>query len=139
MQVINNMNQTVKDYCRDVPQNTGGQMICAFGAGTISRTILKNDLRVGLFAGVLSAIATATHGLVTPLFQRIIGHRNQLTWGQEMCRTCIGLITMAYVAAAFGDISLINELVVYGFLYGFVNFADDNRKDLRSTNILLFC
>jgi len=137
VQVINNMNQTVQDYCRDVPQNTGRQMIYAFGVGTILRTILRNNLRLGLIAGVLSAIATAIHGWVTPLFQRIIAHRHQLTWGEEMCRTCVGIITTAYIAAACGDISLLNQLYIDGLIHGLCHFIDDSRRDVRDTNIIL--
>jgi len=61
------------------------QVTDAFASATICMIILGNDLTQGLTAGVLSATATAIHGWVTPLFQRIIGHRHQLTWGEEMC------------------------------------------------------
>lgn len=122
--------QSFQDYMKEVPSNTGQQMAYAAAAAFIIRTVTSGSPQKGVVAAALSALATAVHGLISPFFKQIIG-RNQLNWGEEMCRTMGSIIITGCVAAAYGDRSIFNSLVGLSIIYGFLTFMDPARCDLR--------
>ncbi len=86
-----------------------------------------------MIAGALSAFAVAIHALVTPIFKKIIGNRQYLTWCEEMCRSFIAVITVGLAAAAFGDRSVIKGLFTYAVLYGLLTcIRDEDRRNINN-------
>src|SRR5947208_935997 len=118
MQYVNTMYQGAKDYYEEIPTNTPIAMAYAFGAAFVLETIFEGDPVKGIAAGAISAIASAIHGLVTPLFKLLTGGRTQLTHGEEMCRTFVGIIGAACMeTAATGRKSIFNKLIFLSILH----------------------
>ncbi len=131
MQFIDNMYQHARLYWQDVPSNTLTEMIYAFGTGFFVATVIRTDPIKGLIAGSLSAVATAIHGLVTPFFKRLTGGRD-LTWGEEMCRTLTGIVTVGCAAAVMGHSSIIEQLPGMGLIFGIVTYLDPSRCSIHN-------
>lgn len=131
MQVLNNAYQGMQNYYSEIPSNTLVQMAYASGAAFVIRAISTGNLSQAAAAAGLSAVATAIHGLVTPLFKTLTGGRTQLTWGEEMCRTFVAIIGAGGVAKAFGDDTILKNLTFLALLYSFLTYADPARRDLN--------
>jgi len=135
MQVVNNMYHSAQNYYQDIPTNTPKQMIYAAGAAFVLRTITSGSLHQAAVAAGLSALATAIHGLITPIFKSLTG-KTQLTWGEEMCRTFIAIISAGAIAKAYGDNTILSNLTGLALLYGFLTYAHPQRRDLNTTDWL---
>lgn len=137
MQQISNIYQGAQDYWKEIPTNTGKQMMIAFGVAMIFETILSNgNLTQGALAGSVSALATAIHGCVSPLFKQILGNR-PLSWGEEMCRTFTAIIGAGAVAAAFGNSSILQRLTGLAIGWGIINFAFPQRRDINAADWMI--
>jgi len=130
------MYQSAQNYYQDIPANTSQQMFYAAGGAFVLHTVLTGNLYRGAVGAALSALATAIHGLVTPLFISVTG-KTQLKWHEEMCRTFFAIIGVAAIAKACGDNAILSNLPFFALLYGFCNYADQSRRDLRSTSWIL--
>lgn len=130
MQYLADARQIASEYWRDIPKNTGKQMLYSFVFSSVARTLVSNDIRAGIFTGAVAALATAIHALVTPLFLKVISRGLRMTWEEEMCRTSIALLGAGYLASAFGDMTVLNNLFGLAMLYGLWNYIDANRRDL---------
>lgn len=119
----------IRSYIDQIPSNTPIQMAIAAGVGFIVETVVSGKPANGVAAAAVSALATAIHGLVSPLFRQLIG-RNQLSWGEEMCRTFTGIIGAGCIAKAMGNNSVLEKLMPLAFIYGFITYADPSRRDL---------
>lgn len=133
MQFLNNMYQGAQDYWKQIPQNTSRQMAYSFATAFVLRSVMRNDPRSGIIAGVLSATACAIYGLVTPLFQKVCQH-NPLSWSEEMCRTFTAIIPSGYIAAALGDRSIIDSLFVLSIIYGLITYIQPERCNIKSAH-----
>ena len=133
MQFVNSAYQSAQDYCKEIPSNTVTQMAYAIGAGFVIETIFTGSPQKGVIAAALSALATAIHGLVSPLFRKVIGHQ-QLSWGEEMCRTFFAIIGAGCIASAYGNNSILRDLFVLAVIHGFVSYIDPARRDLNRTD-----
>jgi hypothetical protein len=133
MQFLDNISREAQSYWKEVPKNTGNQMVMALGAAFVIETIFTGSPQKGVVAAALSALATAIHGLISPLFKRVIGQQ-QLTWGQEMCRTFMAIITAGCIASAYGNNSILNGLFILSVIHGFASYKDASRRNLNQAD-----
>ena len=137
MQLVSNMYQGAQDYCQHIPKNTGKQMLIAAGVGFIVRTINSGNPVEGVVLGACSALATLIHGCISPLFRQMVSPRQQLNWGEEMCRSMIGVIAVGCLTAAFGNRTLLNSLMIDALFIGILNYMQPARCNVNSTDWLL--
>src|SRR5581483_2692675 len=103
----------------------------------VIETILTGSPSKGAIAGGLSALATAIYGLVTPLFKQLVGAPRPLTWGEEMCRTFVSLISVGCIASALGNRHVFNHLPMLAMIWGMITYLNPSRCNLHSTNIVV--
>ncbi len=111
-QYVDKAYQGAQNYWEQLPQDVGKQMLYSFALAGVIVTIVKNNPSDGIRNGILSAVATAIHALVTPIFKKVIGERRNLSFNEEFCRTFIALVTTGYISLAFGYPEIIQGLFV---------------------------
>jgi hypothetical protein len=136
MHYVTSMYHAAQGYYNQIPQNTFQAMAQSFTVGFVAQTLLRNDPKIGLTAGIVSATAAAIYALITPLFIRICGH-NPLTWNEEMCRGSIAIIATGCIAAAFGNRGVIQHLFFFSIMHGLFAYLDETRRDLSSAHIMI--
>jgi hypothetical protein len=102
MQYFNNVYQGVQGYWASIPENTSETIVASFITVGIIGTILTGQTSNGAIFGAVSALATAIHGLVTPLFRRIFDREKEFNWAQEATRTFTAIIGAGYIARVCG-------------------------------------
>lgn len=132
MDLLASFQDAARDYWKDIPKNTGKQMIYSFAFSGAIRFLVSGNVYAGLSSGSAAALATAVHGLVTPVFVKVFAYKARLTWEEEMCRTTIALIGSGYLASAFGDTTVLTNHFGLTILYGLWNHIEPNRRDLDS-------
>lgn len=139
MQILNNVYQNVSNYWEKTPSNTVREMTISFVSNTVVASYLSTDLKTGIIAGTLSALATLIYGLVTPIF-REANHNNTLTWNQEMARTGITFLATLGIASIVGQRSFFDttHLVSMTIFYGLLNLIDDSRRAIHRTSAMFY-
>lgn len=135
MQFINNMYQGAQSYCQDIPSNTGKQMVYAFAGAFVMEVIFTGDPKFGALAGAVSGLATAVHGLVTPLFKRFVNGQD-LTFGEEVCRSFVAVIIAGSIAAACGHASILQKLSFEAIWCVLLTYMQPSRCSINSTAII---
>ena len=134
MDFFTNVQEAANDYWKDIPADTGKKMLFGFAASSVIRTLISGNISSGIFSGTVAALATGIHAFVTPLFLNIFDHKDRLTWEEEMARTSIAVVGAGYLASAFGDMSILANLLSMSILYGLYNSIDLNRRDLDKSS-----
>lgn len=73
-----------------------------FCVATLVTTTMTKNGEVGLASGALSALATLTHGVISPIFRAALHGKIQLTRGEELLRGSIALVGTGGIAKALG-------------------------------------
>jgi hypothetical protein len=136
MQFVNNLYQGAQDYWKEVPANTGRQMIYNAGFGFIVETIFTGSPAKGVASAAVTALATAIYALVTPAFKELF-NSTHLNWGGEMCRTFTAIIGAGCVSAAFGNRAILDKIGFLAIIWGIITYANPLRGDLNSTQFLV--
>lgn len=110
--VCQTLHHNMEAYGRHIPKNTGKAILYSAVGAFVLRTICTGNPLLGVIASVFSVTATALHALVTPFFKMMIGNREELTWGEEMCRGGLAIIATATLAAVGGDMSIMEKLAI---------------------------
>lgn len=111
-------------------------MLTAFAQGSAISLFAGGDSNFAFLSGILSATATAVHGVSSPLFKRWTG-RDHLTGWEEMLRTGIGVILGAgWYNVAMGYSPNEKQLVITTVAYTFLSFYE-GRRDVNKANWIL--
>lgn len=136
MQFINNMYQNAQDYYKEIPANTGKQMIYNAGFGFIVETVFTGSPARGAASAAVTALATAIYALVTPTF-KYLSSTTYLDWGGEMCRTMTAIIaTGCITAATTGNRVILDKIGTLAIIWGFLTLLDSDRGNLNMTNFI---
>lgn len=137
MLTLDNIYQNTHNYCKEIPANTTKQMLYGFGASFILQTIFTGRPSDAAAAGILSAIATAVHGLVTPLFKNLTNNKLELSWAEETCRTLIGFIVVGYISANFGNSAILYNHRFLTLAWSLISSLQPSRRKLDSANWII--
>lgn len=133
MQFIDQSYRDLQAYWQQIPPNTGEQMLLSFAASCCVDVICGGDLTTGLIIGSVSALATAIHAWVTPVFKEMVNPRQQLSWGEEMLRTSASIIVTSSLMASIGYSALLQHFFEVCVVYGLLTYFHKSRRDVNRT------
>ncbi len=135
---IDSIGKGCSAYIREIPDDWAVETVKGFVAGFIIGTVISSNPIAGLTCGSLSAIATAVHAAVTPLFKFLNGGSDRdLSWPQELLRGCFSFIATGCVAAQFGDPVLISSVAIFAIIHGIRAIVDDSLRSTRHASWLV--
>lgn len=134
-QVSNDLYHTTPIYL-GVPRNTSIQLYFNSGYAFLAYAIYTRTIEGGARAAGWTAVSTLIYAFVTPLF-RYLFRSEKLDAGPELVRTMCAIVATGYIASAFGNPSILNQ-IQYNLVYWiFTVCYFEDRGDLRMTNFVI--
>ena len=125
-------------YIREIPDDWAVETVKGFVVGFIVGTVITANPIAGLTCGSLSAIASAVHAAVTPLFKFLNGGSDRdLSWSQELLRGCFSFVAAGCVAAACGDPIMISSVAFFAIIHGIRAIVDEPLRSTRHASWLV--
>ena len=117
-------------YWDQVPSDMGRKMVTGFVVSAMVDIVFGAALGSSFVGAALAATATAVHALITPLFKKMVGDRQQLTWPEEMLRSGAAILGTGALATCLGQYAYLPlvDLRVSFLVTGFLNLFAHHRN-----------